>query len=120
MARRKNDTANEADSELNNNSNPEVNEKAEPETDLEQEQEPKPETEQGQDSGMAPEIGSRDVSEIVNGKIETRTKNGIESHWRGGKQHTKEKQVWEAGSFTVEQFKKLEKDAYLHVIVVSD
>lgn len=62
-------------------------------------------------------------AEVVDGTaifghvLETKTKGGLESHWRGGKKHTKEKQQWPAGTFTNEQFAKLKSDAHLVVKV---
>jgi membrane protein involved in colicin uptake len=61
-----------------------------------------------------------DGSTAFDHAVETRTKNGVESHWRGGKNHTKEKQPWPAGTFTVDQFAKLQSDAHLTVKVLDD
>lgn len=61
-----------------------------------------------------------DDSGVAELAIETRTKNGTESHWRGGKEHTKEKKSWPAGTFTADQIAKIKNDPHLTVKVLSD
>jgi len=45
----------------------------------------------------------------------TKTKDGIESHFRGGVKHTKELQEWEPDTFTEEQLQKVICDPHLSV-----
>jgi len=61
-----------------------------------------------------------DGSELFDHEVETRTKGGVLSHWRGGKEHTKEKQTWPAGTFTADQFAKIKSDTHLTVKVLGD
>lgn len=61
-----------------------------------------------------------DGSAAFDHEVETRTKGGVLSHWRGGKEHTKEKQTWPAGTFTADQFAKIKSDTHLTVKVLGD